>query len=389
MSSGENDEENNEGIEPRLFGKTDPVSWDERMSLACQQGRLDTVKKLLESGAHIDYRNKAGNTPLFEACRQGHVDVARYLLDQDANIDAPTETTSDSALTWACFLGNEAIVELLLERMSDVEHRNKDGCTALIMAALAGHVKVAAMLLDRGAKINVESESNKDSPLTFACGKGHCDVVELLLERNANIEYHNKEGLTPLMLAAREGHADVAQKLLERMSDVEHRNEDGCTALIMAAFAGHVKVAAMLLDHGAKINVESDSNKDSPLTFACQNGHCDVVELLLKRNANIEYRNKEGLTPLMLAALRGHTDVVQKLLKRKANVNVPSGSSNDIPLTSACWKGHHDVVKLLLEFNSDIEHCTKDGFTPLMLAAWYVTLDICFYNIRKLGYKVY
>ena len=287
MSSG--DEENDEGIEPRLFGETDPVSLDERMSLACQQGRLDTVKKLLESGAHIDYRNKAGNTPLFEACRQGHIDVARYLLDQDANIDAPTEINSDSALTWACTLGNEAIVELLLERRSDVEHRNKDGCTALIMAA----------------------------------------------------------------------------------------------------FAGHVKVAAMLLDHGAKTNVESDSNKDSPLTFACQNGHCDVVELLLKRNANIEYRNKEGLTPLMLAALRGHTDVVQKLLERKAKVNVPSGSSNDIPLTSACWKGHHDVVKLLLEFNSNIEHRTKDGFTPLMLAAWYVTLDICFYNIRKLGYKVY
>ena len=352
MSSG--DKENNESIEHGLIDETDPVfhsvaeadvSLDEMMSLACQQGKLDIVE-LLESGAHVDYRNKAGNTPLLEACSQGHVDVARYLLDHNANIDAPTETTSDSALTWAGTLGNEATVA-------------------------------------------IESDSNKDSPLTFACRKGHCDVVELLLERNANIEYCNKEGLTPLMLAAHEGHTDVVQKLLKRMPDVEHRNKDGCTALMFAAFVGHVKVAAMLLDHGAKINVESDSNKDSPLTFACRKGHCDVVELLLERNANIEYCNKEGLTPLMLAALRGHTDVAQKLLERKANVNVPSASSNDIPLTSACWKGHHDVVKLLLEFNSDIEHRTKGGFTPLMLAAWYVTLDICFYNIRKLGYKVY
>lgn len=296
MSSG--DEENDEGIEPGLIDETDPVfrsvaeadvSLDEMMSLACRQGKLDIVELLLESGAHVDYRNKAGNTPLLEACSQGHVDVARYLLDHNANIDAPTETTSDSALTWACTLGNEAIVELLLERTSDVEHRTKDGCTALMFAALAGHVKVAAMLLD----------------------------------------------------------------------------------------------------HGAKINVESDSNKDSPLTFACWKGHCDVVELLLERNANIEHRTKEGFTPLMFAALGGHTDVARKLLERKAKVNVPSGSNNDIPLTSACWKGHHDVVKLLLEFNSNIEHRTKDGCTPLMLAARYATLDICLYNIRKLVYNAF
>ena len=98
------------------------------------------------------------------------------------------------------------------------------------------------------------------------------------------------------------------------------------------------------------------------------------MELLLERNANIEHRTKEGFTPLMFAALGGHTDVARKLLERKAKVNVPSGSNNDIPLTSACWKGHHDVVKLLLEFKSNIEHRTKDGCTPLMLAARYVYL---------------
>lgn len=57
------------------------------------------------------------------------------------------------------------------------------------------------------------------------------------------------------------------------------------------------------------------------------------------------------------------------LLKHNSEVNVPSGSNNDIPLTSACWKGHHDVVELLLDSSSHIEHRTKDGCTPLMLAS--------------------
>ena len=57
-------------------------------------------------------------------------------------------------------------------------------------------------------------------------------------------------------------------------------------------------------------------------------------------------------------------------------VNTPSGSNNDIPLTSACWKGHCSVVQLLLEYHSDIEHHTKDGCTPLMLAARSVCLSV-------------
>lgn len=247
------------------------VSLDEMLSLACRQGKQDIVELLLESGANVNHRNKAGNTPLLEACSQGHVSIARLLLDRNADIDAPTETTYDSALTWACTLGNEEIVQLLLERNACVEHRTKDGCTALMFAALAGHAKVAKLLLD----------------------------------------------------------------------------------------------------HNAQINVESDSNKDSPLTFACWKGHQKVVELFLERKADIEHRTKEGFSPLMFAALGGHTVVAELLLKHNAQVNVPSGSNNDIPLTSACWKGHHQVVYLLLQFKSNIEHRTKDGCTPLMLAARY------------------
>lgn len=245
------------------------VSLDEMLSLACRQGKLDIVQLLLQSGAQVNHRNKAGNTPLLEACSQGHVSVANYLLEHGSKIDTPTETTLDSALTWACTLGNSIIVDALLYKNADVEHRTKDGCTALM----------------------------------FACLAGHCDVAE------------------------------------------------------------------KLLDAKSEVNVESDSNKDSPLTFACWKGHFDVVELLLKRNANIEHRTKEGFSPLMFAALGGHTKVARKLLECDAQVNVSSGSNNDIPLTSACWKGHRDVVKLLLEFSSNIEHRTKDGCTPLMLAA--------------------
>ncbi len=47
---------------------------------------------------------------------------------------------------------------------------------------------------------------------------------------------------------------------------------------------------------------------------------------------------------------------------------MPSGSNDDTPLTLACWKGHENVVQLLVERNSNVNHQTKTGCTPLMEA---------------------
>eukprot|EP00795_Rhopilema_esculentum_P016779 gene16779-8239_t len=386
---------------PRMVNEPD-VSLDEMLSLACRQGKLDIVKLLIQSGAKINHRNKSGNTPLLEACSQGHVPVARFLLDNGAEIDAPTETTLDSPLTWACTLGNTEVVHELLRHKASVEHRTKDGCTALMFACLAGHVKVAEMLLDSDAVINVESDSNKDSPLTFACWKGHSEVVDLLLSRGANIEHRTKEGFSPLMFAALGGHTGVATKLLKckaqvnvpsgsnndipltsacwkghhdvvelllaHKSNLEHRTKDGCTPLMLAAREGHLQVARLLLQHGAQVNVPSGSENNIPLTLACWKGHTAVVELLLQHGSDIEHRNKAGCTPLMLASREGHYDTTKILLENNSQVNVASGSNDDTPLTLACWKGHSIVVELLIKYKSNVDHQTKTGCTPLMEA---------------------
>ena len=99
------------GYEAYFPATADEVSLDEMLSLACRQGKQDIVELLLESGANVNHRNKAGNTPLLEACSQDHVDDARILLDHGVDIEMPTETTLDSALghtplemneSWTC-----------------------------------------------------------------------------------------------------------------------------------------------------------------------------------------------------------------------------------------------------------------------------------------------
>ena len=56
--------------------------------------------------------------------------------------------------------------------------------------------------------------------------------------------------------------------------------------------------------------------------FAGQNGHHQVVELLLKENADPNLRDLDGVTALMFASQNGHYQVVELLLKENVDLNL-------------------------------------------------------------------
>jgi ankyrin repeat protein len=57
------------------------------------------------------------------------------------------------------------------------------------------------------------------------------------------------------------------------------------------------------------------------LLIAAENGHIDVVSLLLNNKANVNDKNPNGSTALTLAAENGHSEIVSILLANGANVN--------------------------------------------------------------------
>ncbi|CAI7993919.1 Ankyrin repeat domain-containing protein 17 [Geodia barretti] len=79
-----------------------------------------------------------------------------------------------------------------------------------------------------------------------------------------------------------------------------------------------------------------------------QEGHSDVVDILLEAGADVHQATTEdGDVPLGIAAQNGHTETVQRLLEAGANVN-HQNKSGGTALLVAGWKGHSEVVKLLL-----------------------------------------
>ena len=93
---------------------------------------------------------------------------------------------------------------------------SKLGISPLMLAAMNGHLEAVILLLDRGADINAQIETNKNTALTLACFQGRAEVVATLLDRRAMVEHRAKTGLTPLMEAASGGYVEVGEVLLQK-----------------------------------------------------------------------------------------------------------------------------------------------------------------------------
>jgi uncharacterized protein len=82
-------------------------------------------------------------------------------------------------------------------------------------------------------------------------------------------------------------------------------------------------------------SIESRNQKDTPLIFAASNGHLDVVDCLLRHNADVKVKNQQGRTALIVACHQGHTDVVNRMIQEK-EVDINETTETSSALIEAC-----------------------------------------------------
>jgi len=152
----------------------------------------------------------------------------------------------DPALTVALREDSLKVVDFLLtQRAVQVELRNAQGESPLMIAAIRGHLVQAKRLIERGAEVNKPGWT----PLHYAASRqspDSSDMVRLLLEHHAYIDAESPNRSTPLMMAAMYGHRDLVPLLLEEGADPALRNEQGLTAVDFARRAERDDIAELI-----------------------------------------------------------------------------------------------------------------------------------------------
>ncbi len=103
--------------------------------------------------------------------------------------------------------------------------------------------------------------------------------------------------------------------------------------------------------------------------MAAFHGNKKIVDLLLKKGADVNASIKTGETPLFIAAEKGYNEIVETLIKAGADVSKARKKDHATPLHIAAEKGHVEVVALLLEV-AGINVDMSNGYieTPLFVA---------------------
>lgn len=249
----------------------------------------------------------------------------------------------NEALFWAAEYGYLAIVRELLRYGIEIEGLDYFGFTPLMKASGCGHSRVAKVLLDHGAQVNVHSgHGEKSTPLLAtalmqAAMAGHLPTVQLLLRWGAETTAKDWSGCTALHRAQHRDSAAITRRLLQHGALVDARDEDGRTPLSWSACEG-----VPALKNKKRASTDTTGGDRSRM------GAPTSAAVLLAFGAEVDARDRHGWTPLITAARWGVTPMVQLLLDAGADPT----ARNQFGWTSLKWahrEKHQAIAELLLQ----------------------------------------
>lgn len=241
--------------------------------------------------------------------------------------------------------------------------------TALHIAIIANNYPIFELLLQQtNLQVNVKN-ALEHTPLYYALLKYESGVrdensyAHLLIKKEAQtnpVYSSNCDNLLQVLLCERA--EDACLFLAELVQNINHANINGESALHTACKNNTSKVSEALLNLGANPNLLTNETRQSPLHYSVLSNSAECVRFFIKYNensepekvpANFNVRDTNGDTPLSLALNQGFNDLVPLLIEGKADVNVRNGKDFTL-LHEAILKEDSNTAIFLLDNGADI-----------------------------------
>ncbi|MHC4206587.1 MAG: ankyrin repeat domain-containing protein, partial [Planctomycetota bacterium] len=326
----------------------------------------EMIDLLLAKGADVNVKTRGGETALHAAARcTSRTDIAKMLIEHGADVafGAAVWGKVDTALHAAAFQGNANMAKLLIAKGGNVHalcgpvgfattpldrvffgamtilidtradaRFYEGGISPAVREAMRNLLKdrraVAEVLLSAGADVNGLSSS---ALVVLARGNG-CEMAELLFAYglNPNCKVYSAYGVTLLHAAAEAGSKGMVELLTAKGANIDVKDNEGGTPLWYARDKDHTEIVELLLKRGARSEAPVMA-----LLAPARDGDVEKVRLLIEKGADVNARDNRGRTPLQLAAARGHIGVAELLVKKGADIDAKSDTSETTALIGA------------------------------------------------------
>ena len=399
--------------------KADPTALDRAVGnnetmlmIALRHRQIETSKKLVELGANVDKLNNNQQNALHLAIQARNEELFDLILAANPSLNQ-LDRNHISPLTQAIHYQQPAMAKKLIAAGCDINLKNNGGQTPAHLAASLGQSELLGLLLENGTDVR-NVDSNGTSIFMAICQSGKLDLVKEHFDATLATQVNN-QGQTCLMFAIFSNNTKLIDYLCEN-TDLENTPDTrGNTPILLACQQHKTEVARTLLKHKANPNVQATQRYMSPplihaatiqnieLTKALLAADADVsimdvrgnqalhaacgapsfhhmgrqprieaageiVEMLLKKGADPNTKNKASQTPLALAVANSFPAGIDKLIKVTTEVDLDVGQTS--LLHWACLNNMPNTVTVMLERDpTKVNESDDNGQTPLCVAA--------------------
>lgn len=302
---------------------------------AMRSGQVEVVEIFIGLGADPDKKGTGkklkGLTFLQYAAKckysPSNYKIAEVLVRHGANMDtSPNPNTCSSALDHALHKGNIKFLELFLENGASLKKlqstRGLSPAEFVLMSDNDAATKEILLLLKKhGLDTSYHDDETGENLLHKFLSDYECRdeenegnpalVVEALLDIGVPVDETDAEGETPLNRVAGpireyplDSYTDIAKVLIKRGADINRKGGfNGKTPLMNAIEHGNDKMVVLLLNSGVELEVRENGYGCTALHVACmfsEHYGRQIVELLIRKGANVRAKNKQGQFPFDL-----------------------------------------------------------------------------------------
>lgn len=314
---------------------------------------LKGIRQCMIKGIPISVVDDNGKTPL---------DVAFENLDDEEFVEIAAELIMGGADEVATDFSY--FQEAMLAR--NVNSRFDDGQTPLHLAAIYGHNAIAKYLLENNADTSVQDSSGA-TPLHEAVRYGNVEIAKALLNSGANVNARDNLGKTPVMLILpKEKTAELYKLLISFRADLSQKDMFGDTVLHTASMLNvGANTFGILIDGGADVDARNKEGV-TPLAIAVQKNDLETVKLLTASGADIHTQDTNGNSPLSIA-LAGSSEMLEAVVNEKNAGLTDSNGNTPLHLALIC-DAPLAKIQYIISLMKDVNTRNKDGNSALFLS---------------------